>query len=206
MPAALSASHASSRVRCRRPSASTAGRIVGLEVSACQPWPLGEAVVGRATPGCPTSSASALELVLAHDLHDEPAVGGPEALHDHRPCGARRGARPSDQKFVTMSVIDDHGVEHGDVDVLALAGGSRWRSAASTPMVANSAVADVAERAHRDGDRRRRRRRLCSRRCPTWPRRSRRTPASACTASGECCRSRRSTGRSTPGCTAATSS
>ena len=103
--------------------ASTAGRIIVLEVRA--PSRRASRSAGRrSTRGARRARRAALELVLAHDLHDERSRrtrGSPSQITCERLVGFRR-ARPSDQKLVTMSVIATIGVVHRDVDVLALAG------------------------------------------------------------------------------------
>ena len=128
MPAAVSSRAASSFVRCDA-HASTAGRIT---VSRCG-GPAGtrsRSADRRFHSGLPDEVGEPRELVLAHDLHDDVAVGRAEALADHLERLARGSGRtPSDQKLVTMSVIATHRVEHRDVDVLALAGARRGGAA-----------------------------------------------------------------------------
>ena len=180
--------------------ASTAGRIT---VSRCGAQPARVAKRGSSFhSGWPTRSASAAELVLAHDLRDDVAVGRAEALADH--LERLVGLGPHAQRPEVRDDVGhrDHRVEHRDVDVLALAGALAVAQRGEDADHAEQRRADVAERADRD-----RHRRLVrdggSRRCPTSPRRSTRTRASRGTASRPCCRNPRSTRRSRAGARAA---
>ncbi len=80
------------------------------------------------------------ELVLAHDLRDDVAVGRTEALADHlrAPCSGS-GRTPSDQKFVTMSVIATIASNIAMSTYWPRPVCSRWRSAARMPITPNSA-------------------------------------------------------------------
>ena len=116
MPAAASASAASSFVR---PAihASTAGRMTSSR------WATHPLRVAKRSVGQPLGSSDQrgqpLELVLPADLHHHVAVARGEGGED-RPGGAVHGAERRERRH---HVADgDHGVEHGDVEVLPLAG------------------------------------------------------------------------------------
>ena len=132
MPAADIAAHASSRVL------SDAQRLDGGAdhvVEVVDPaLAVGEARVGG-PPGLADQLGQRGELRLAADLDDEPAVGGPEAVHDQR-RRRRRRAGPSDQKLVTMSVMATMASSIAMSTCWPSPVASRWRSAASTPITA----------------------------------------------------------------------
>ena len=109
------------------------------------PLPLGEALVGG-----PLGVADGLdqlgEVVLPPDLDDEPAVRRPEPVHDQRPQVAV--AQPHGPE-VGHDVGDGHqGVEHGDVDLLALAGGVAVAQGGQHADHREQARADVAQATH----------------------------------------------------------
>ena len=79
MPASVSSCAATSFVRCDA-HASTAGRI---SVSRCGPNPRASRTADRLPLGMADQLGEVEELVLAHDLHDDVAVGGAEAFADH---------------------------------------------------------------------------------------------------------------------------
>ena len=114
---------------------------------------LGPALAGReARVGGPLRMTDqlrdALELVLAHQLHHEPAVGRPERIEDGVPGLVEPVLA---QRF---EVGDDVGHRHGrvvhrDVDPLALAGRVAVTQRGEDADGGEEAGADVAERADR---------------------------------------------------------
>ena len=75
--------------------------------------------------GVPDQVGQPLELVLAHHLHHEPAVGAAEGVEDEREALLLVGLAPLPHRPVVHGEVTqrDHGVEHGDVDVLSEPGG-----------------------------------------------------------------------------------
>ena len=161
--------------------ASTAGRITS---SRCvDPARRASRSAGRrATPAWPTSSASRSNWCSRRPGATNAAVGRPEAVQIS--VGASRARAHAERPEVRDDVGHrDHRVEHRDVDVLALAGALAVPQRGEHADHAEERRADVAERADRDRAPAARPGCACSRRCPTSPRRSARTPASRRTAS-----------------------
>ena len=151
MPAAVSSRAASSLVRVDA-HASTAGRIT---VSRCGPQPARVAKRGSVLPLRPADElGELLELVLAHDLHDDVAVGRAEALADHLEPLVGLGPHAQRPEVGDDVGHGDHRVEHRDVDVLALAGAVAVAQRGEDADHAEQRRADVAERADRDRHRR----------------------------------------------------
>ena len=148
MPAAVSSRAASSFVRCDA-HASTAGRITSRGAA---PSPRASRSAGRpSTPGARRARRAASNWCSRTICIDDLAVGR-RGSPRRSPASALSGSgrTPSDQKFVTMSVIATIASNIAMSTYWPSPVRSRWRSAARMPITREQRGADVAERADRD--------------------------------------------------------
>ncbi len=150
MPAAVSSSRRL-ELRARRRPRLDRGPDHGLEVR--RPARAGREARVVLPLGMTDEVGEPLELVLARRSarrRSRPTRGSPRRS-PRVPCSGS-GRTPSDQKFVTTSVIATIASSIAMSTYWPTPVRSRWRSAARTPITPNSAGADVAQRADRDRD------------------------------------------------------